>query len=289
MNQIEEFDKQGLHFYRLRSESAFVDVCPERGGMVTAFHADGEDVLFMNEATLFDLTKNVRGGIPVLFPIAGQLTNKQYQWNGMTYSMANHGLIRTRALAVAEKTADEKHAALTVSFHSSEETRASYPFNFELLLTYELTNGKLSLHEKISDLSPEPMPVYPGYHPYFNIGSKQVSLKSKATHYLDYNDGKTKPFTGTINLDGLKESVVLLDGADQQIVADFNEEKKLVIDQDPKYKYTVLWVEGDAHFVCIEPWTAKTNALNDAQHGDLILVRKDEPLELNVSFHLEKR
>jgi Galactose mutarotase and related enzymes len=286
MYQIEDFDKQGLHFYRLKGDASYVDVCPERGGMVTAFHTSDEDVLFMNDATLFDLSKNVRGGIPVLFPIAGQLTDKKYQWNGATYSMANHGFVRTRALTIAGKTADAQHAALTLSFSATEETKASYPFDFELLLTYELADGKLSIHEKISNKSAEPMPVYPGYHPYFNIGNKQVSLKSKATKYLDYNDNKEKPFNGTIDLNGLKESVVLLDGEDTQIVAAFNEGKKLVINQDPKYKYTVLWVQGDAHFVCIEPWTAKTNALNNDPDG-LIQIGPNEPLSLAVSFHLE--
>ncbi|WP_010631889.1 aldose epimerase [Sporolactobacillus vineae] len=288
MYQIEQFDKRNLHFYRLKGNASYVDVCPERGGMVTAFHTADEDVLFMNDATLFDLSKNVRGGIPVLFPIAGQLTDKKYAWHGKTYTMANHGLVRTRALTVAGKTSDAQRAALTLSFSATAETKASYPFDFELLLTYELAGGKLSIHEKISNKSSEQMPVYPGYHPYFNIGSKQVSLKSKATKYLDYNDNKEKPFNGAIDLNGLKESVVLLDGADTQIVAAFNEGKKLVIDQDPKYKYTVLWVQGDAHFVCIEPWTAKTNALNDDPDG-LILVDPDEPLNLAVSFHLENR
>lgn len=288
MYQIEEFDKQGLHFYRLKDEASYVDICPERGGMVTAFHAADEDVLFMNEATLFDLSKNVRGGIPVLFPIAGQLTDKKYQWNVRSYSMANHGLIRTRSLAVVGTVSDDQRVELILAFHSTAETKKSYPFDFELQLIYKLANGKLTIREKITNLSLDPMPVYPGYHPYFHINDKKVQLKSEATKYLDYNDGQIKSFNGTIDLNGLKESVVLLDGADQRIEAVFNEEKKLVIDQDPAYRYTVLWVEGDAPFVCIEPWTAKTNALNEDQNN-LILVEIDKPLELTVSFHLESR
>ncbi|TGA95863.1 aldose epimerase [Sporolactobacillus shoreae] len=289
MYTIEKFDQQGLHFFKLKDETSYVDVCPERGGIVTSFHADGEDILYLNEATLFDTTKNVRGGIPVLFPIAGQLTDKSYVWNGTVYEMANHGLARTRPWAVVHQASDESHTELTLSFQSSAETLESYPFQFEVLLTYSLADGKLSIRQKITNLSAEPMPAYPGYHPYFNISDKQVDLKSRATKYLDYNDNQIKPFTGSIDLDGLKESVVLLpDQADTRLEASFSAEKKLIIEQDDTYRYDVLWVEGDAPFVCIEPWTAKTNSLNDTKES-LLMVAPERPLELNVSFHLADR
>lgn len=267
---------------------AFVDVCPERGGMVTAFQSEGEDVLFMNEDTLFDTSKNVRGGIPVLFPIAGQLTDKTYEWNGSAYKMNNHGLARTRPWTVAGQLCDSEHAELTLSFHSDEETRKAYPFDFEVLLTYVLSHGKLGIRQKITNLNPDPMPVYPGYHPYFNMRERELSLKTGATKYLDYNDNRIKPFTGTIDMNGLKESVVLLDGADSGLEAVFNRSKKIVIEQDERYCYTVLWIEGHQPFVCIEPWTAMTNALNDDRES-MLLVKSGEPLELNVAFHLENR
>lgn len=289
MYTIEKFDQQGLHFFKLKDETSYVDVCPERGGIVTSFHADGEDILYLNEATLFDTAKNVRGGIPVLFPIAGQLTDKSYVWKGIPYQMANHGLARTRPWSVVNQASDQSQAALTLSFSSTAETLESYPFEFEVHLTYTLADGKLSIRQKITNLSAEPMPVYPGYHPYFNIRDKQVDLKSRATKYLDYDDNQIKPFTGSIDLDGLKESVVLLpDQADTRLEASFNAEKKLIIEQDDTYRYDVLWVEGDAPFVCIEPWTAKTNSLNDTKES-LLMVAPERPLELNVSFHLADR
>ncbi|WP_100487177.1 aldose epimerase [Sporolactobacillus pectinivorans] len=288
MYQIEEFDRQSLHFLRLKNENTFIDISPERGGIVTAFHSDGEDVLFMNQDTLFDTSKNVRGGIPVLFPIAGQLTDKTYVWKDTVYKMANHGLARTRPWTVSKKVNDEMHAELVLSFQSSEETRMSYPFDFEVFLTYTLLDGKLSIGQKISNLSNDSMPVYPGYHPYFNISNKTVHLKSKATRYLDYNDNQVKPFKGTIDLKGLKESVVLPGGSDGRIEVSFNDTKKLVIEQDEHFRYDVLWVEGDQPFVCVEPWTAKTNALNE-DPDSLLYVKPGEPLELSVSFHLENR
>ena len=45
---------------------------PERGAIVTALRVGDRDVLYLDRATLEDPTKNVRGGIPVLFPYAGK-------------------------------------------------------------------------------------------------------------------------------------------------------------------------------------------------------------------------
>ena len=54
------------------------------------------------------------------------------------------------------------------------------------------------------------MPFYAGFHPYFRIAaSKKLSYATDATQYLDYNDNVVKPFEGSIELDGLKESVSL--------------------------------------------------------------------------------
>src|SRR5262249_11743764 len=48
-------------------------IAPARGGMVTRLSIGGEDVLYLDEASLGDPSKNVRGGIPILFPIGGKV------------------------------------------------------------------------------------------------------------------------------------------------------------------------------------------------------------------------
>jgi galactose mutarotase-like enzyme len=288
MYQIKEFDHQGLHFFRLSDNASYVDICPERGGIVTGFHTDGEDILFMNEETLFDTSKNVRGGIPVLFPIAGQLTDKTYEWNGTVYHMDNHGLARTRPWRVIRSAADNAQAVVKISFHSTEKTRESYPFDFEVVLAYMLADGQLTIGQTISNLSADAMPVYPGYHPYFKIMNQKLHIESKATTYLDYNDHQIKPFSGEIDMHGLKESVVLLNSGDPQLEFDFGPSKKVVIKQDARYKYTVLWVEGNQPFVCVEPWTALTNTFNENK-SEALMVKQGEPLEMAIAISLEER
>nr|WP_017554042.1 aldose epimerase [Heyndrickxia coagulans] len=284
MYSIEEFDRQGMHFFRLKGEGAFVEVCPERGGMITAIHIADEDLLYMNEKTLFDLDKNVRGGIPVLFPIAGQLSGKQYEWEGQVYQMANHGLVRTHSLEVAGQSCGMDHAEITLAFHSTPETRISYPFDFEMQLTYRLAGGKVTILQKATNRSVDSMPICPGFHPYFAIRDKALELETAATTYFDYNGHKEKPLTGKLEMAGLKESVIFEGGS---VKAAFHATKDLAIEADEHFRYTVVWVEGDAPFVCIEPWVAKNEALNTKE--GLILVKPDKPIVLEVNFYLENK
>jgi hypothetical protein len=52
----------------LQSASSRVLVAPERGAIVTRFLVEDRPVLYLDESTLLDPKKNVRGGNPVLFP-----------------------------------------------------------------------------------------------------------------------------------------------------------------------------------------------------------------------------
>ena len=62
----------------LTDEGSRAEIVPERGALVSRFIVEGEPILFLDESTLADPTKNVRGGIPVLFPAPGVLSGATY-------------------------------------------------------------------------------------------------------------------------------------------------------------------------------------------------------------------
>src|SRR5436190_20813380 len=63
---------------RDRSSGAEAQVVPARGGILSRFFVGDLPVVTCDDATLHDAAKNVRGGIPILFPIAGRLTGDRY-------------------------------------------------------------------------------------------------------------------------------------------------------------------------------------------------------------------
>lgn len=275
--------------YELRDHASgsSARICPERGGIMTELVLGGHSLLYLDEATFQDPSANIRGGNPILFPICGQLPNKAYEWNGTTYPMANHGVARVLPWEVVSLSETAAGAALTLRLTSNEQTLQSYPFAFELLFTYRLKEGQLHLEQQYINHSSEPMPMVAGFHPYFDTDRKAIVYDTDATQYLDYNDNQVKPITGAIDLDGLVESVTLLDAREQQIAFPLSENCNVRLTYSDCFKYVVLWSVQGKPFVCVEPWMAKNEEFTTRE--ELPLVAAGDTLEAKLTFACETR
>ena len=141
-------DSLETHLLIDHEAKARVVLAPARGGMVTRFIVGDTNVLFLDADTLRDVTKNVRGGIPVLFPIAGRLTDDKYQEAGSTYVMKQHGFARNMPWAIVDQATDGG-ARLGLGLAANPMTRAQYPFDFRLAITYVLSEGRLTLQMRL--------------------------------------------------------------------------------------------------------------------------------------------
>ena len=108
----------------LASGDVRVEIVPERGALVTSLRVAGRELLYLDRATLDDPSKNVRGGIPLLFPFAGKLADGRFTLAGTT--MKQHGFARDRAWQVTER--DDTTARMTLA--ADDATRALYPYDF---------------------------------------------------------------------------------------------------------------------------------------------------------------
>ncbi|CAM3754978.1 aldose epimerase [Cohnella lubricantis] len=269
------------------STDSRVQICPERGGIVIGCQLNGKELLYLDRATFLDPKSNIRGGIPVLFPICGQLVGGEYEWEGVTSKMRNHGVSRTEVWEVAEQNKDGE-ASLTVVQRSDETTLAAYPFEFELRFTYRLKNGNLTIDQSYRNLSDRPMPVQAGFHPYFATGEgKKLTYRSDATKLLDYNDNQVKPFDGTFDLSGKVESSALLDAKTPSIAFPLADKGTITLDYSEAFNKVVLWSVQGKPFICVEPWTALNEALNTKE--GLIMVAPGEALELDLNISFAKR
>ncbi|MEK0312464.1 aldose epimerase [Cohnella sp. 56] len=268
-----------------RATDSKVTISPERGGIVIGCRLHGEELLYLDRATYLDPSANIRGGIPILFPICGQLADGAYEWDGQTYRMRNHGVARTAAWEVVNAYADQGEAALTLALHSSSETLASYPFEFELHFTYRLKDGKLCIEQSYNNLSERDMPVQAGFHPYFALSDKKLHYTSDATKLLDYNDGEIKPFQGTVDLGDLVESVALLDPKTPEISFPSPAGRTVKLGYSDVFGVVVLWSVQGKPFVCVEPWTALNEALNRKE--GLILVPPGDSLDADFTIAVE--
>jgi galactose mutarotase-like enzyme len=241
-----------------------VEVCPSRGGLITRFRVGDTPVLSMDDSTLYDLTKNVRGGVPILFPMAGPVKDNQYTLGGKTYEMKQHGFARNEQWEVTRHSTDGA-AKLTITLRSSEETKKRFPFDFVVEYTYELKGSSLMLHQNYKNTSNEPMPLHAGFHPYFHVLDSEkanTKVETKATKAFDNVTKRDFDFTG-FDLTQKEVDLHLHDhGSTRSSIQRPGSNKKIEVVASEEFSHWVVWTLAGKDFICLEPWTAPGNALN---------------------------
>ena len=249
-----ECDDLGVRTYTLEAGGAIAEVVPERGGLITRFAVGGDEVLYLDPATLADETKNVRGGVPVLFPCAGKL-------DGGPYPLRQHGFARNMAFVVTEATADR----LVMELASTAETQALFPFDFVLRLTVSLTERALTLGIAVVNTGPAAMPVHFGLHPYFRVpveAKAQAAVETSATRAFDNTRGVFEAYAVPNYSEG-ETDLHLLDHLAHATTLRAPGFKPRLIEWDAFLPILVLWTQPEKGFICEEPWSAMAGELKE--------------------------
>jgi galactose mutarotase-like enzyme len=245
------------------ASAATVGLAPARGGMVTRFQVGAVPVLYLDPATLADPAQNVRGGIPILFPIAGKLPEGRYEHAGRTYAMKQHGFARNLAWQVLDESTDDG-ASVTLGVGASELTRSQYPFEFNLQFTYRLRAGVLSVEQRFENLGAEPMPVQPGLHPYFHVpdvDKQGVRLPTDATRAIDNTSGQEVALHGPLEFAGREVDLFLLDHGPRDVVLERPNLPGIRIAFGAEQAVLVVWTLPGRDFICVEPWRERAGLL----------------------------
>lgn len=256
-------EQQQYKTYVLSDSNAQVAVMPERGGIVTHWQVGGEELFYLDSDRFKDSALTVRGGIPLLFPICGNLAGDTYSLNDQTYKLPPHGFARNLPWQVTNQSTDAG-ASLTITLKSNETTRSSYPFDFELNYTYTLHGNSLELRCCHTNLSAQPMPFSTGIHPYFAVTDKsQLSVDFPSSKYQSKGAAEELSFSGHFDFEQeeIDFSFINLQGR-SAIVTDKSRKLKLTVEYDDRYSTLVFWAVKGKDFYCLEPWTAPRNALN---------------------------
>ena len=149
----------------LHRGDAIAEIVPERGAICSRLRLGGEELLYLDRATLEDPSKNVRGGIPVLFPIAGKPAPgsplKQHGWaRNLPWEPIGCGPARLECRLEHEQ--------------------------WKLLLTFTLSAQALRLDCALHNAAEEDQPFQLGFHPYFAVGNKSAArVETQATRAFD--------------------------------------------------------------------------------------------------------
>ena len=226
---------------------AEAQIAPERGGLVTRFRAGGRELLFLDRATFDDPTKNVRGGIPVLFPFAGKPPPG--------VAMKQHGFARTLPWAVESQAPRQ----LVCALEANDATRAVFPHDFRLALTVSLAGTRLALTFTVTNRGAAPMPLHFGLHPYFFVPLDEkagATVTTSATRAFDNRTGQTGPLP-RFSFGGEEVDLHLLDHAEPRTTL----RGRVALAWSPGFTTLVLWTLPGQPFVCVEPWSAPAGTL----------------------------
>lgn len=257
--------------YELSDFRTKVRIVPDRGALVSHFEVDGASILYLDRATYADPSKNVRGGIPVLFPVCGPLREGSFQVDGMTYSMKQHGLARQLPWRMVGADTGEC-AALELELVSTPQTLSQYPFEFQVLFRFEVRDGRLLLRQTYRNRSQLEMPVQFGFHPYFQVSDKtQLRFDIPATRYLDNKTNKQGDFSNRFDF-AQEEIDWTFPGltSSRASVADRARGIQLELEYDEHFPYLVFWSLRGKDFVCPEPWSAGRFAMNTGEGRSVI-------------------
>lgn len=279
----------GLEVYELSGRGGtMARIVPARGGIVTEFACWGVPVLYLDQATLRDPGKNIRGGNPVLFPICGPLEDGKYTLpDGRQYAMKQHGLARNMHWQVSGVDCGQDSAQIILETDSNNETKQAYPFDFRLVFTYVVEPGRLTIKQTYYNNSPEEMPFYAGFHPYFFApGEKAVNLDIPSSEYFDLKTGETRPFDGCLDLHSRPETnLVFAALSGSQAAFDRPDGWRVTVKFDDSFRYIILWALKDKDFLCLEPWMGNNYDLN---RGHARSVAPGQSLAASVSYCIQK-
>ena len=260
-----------------------LEVVPERGGIITQWVVRGQEILYLDAQRLTNPELTVRGGIPILFPICGNMPNNTYTYKGQSHILKQHGFARDLPWEVSDRTTQE-FVGITLTLTSNGTTRAVYPFDFKLAFTYRLQGNSLEIHQQITNQSAEMMPFSIGLHPYFLVTDKsQLQFDIPATEFLNHQDQTTHAFNGNFDFEQDEIDVLFQEPSrPSATVTDSSRQLQIQLSYESPYTKLVFWTVKGKDFYCLEPWSAPRNAMNT---GDR-LTRLEPEATLETSIRL---
>lgn len=258
-------------------------VAPARGGLLVGMTVGGQELFYLDRQSFVDPAQNVRGGNPILFPIAGPLRDNRVEYQGRAFEMKQHGVARLMPWRVVS-TSDEGAATLVMELTATEDTLKAYPWNFTLRFTWRLQGRRLELLQSYRNGSDVPMPIHIGFHPYFTISDKSnLRLDIPATRLQDTVKWEEHAYTGTMDWTQDVIDVVFLDVSAQTAgFTDSGRRVRVGVEYDRLFKYLVFWTLKDKPFICLEPWSGRRFSMNSGE--DLLHVPPSGTLDTRIAF-----
>jgi len=252
---------------------------------VNLLGAELSSYTFKNKEYIWQANPAVWGRhAPILFPIVGKLRDNSYIFEGKTYTLGQHGFARDREFVIV----DQSDTHVTLLLRSDESSKAVYPFDFELEVTYSMQSGGILVDYLVRNSQPvSPIWFSIGAHPGFII---PLDASERLEDYeLNFYDATLQrlelyPLVGGY-VSKEKESLSISNGIlglrkelfeNDALIMDVHASAEISIRSKKSgkgvgmsysdFKWLGIWTKAaGAGFICIEPWNGIADTVDHDQ------------------------
>jgi len=272
------FEKQNLKIETIKGfNGGEASYCPERGGIISSLKLNNKEILYLDEKTFQDTSINVKGGIPILFPNAGPLTE-----NSEFPNLPQHGFARNSKWKTENVDDGFKETLIT-----NEETALMYPYNFDFSISGKFTSdGSFLMNQEVENKEKEKeLPLSFGFHPYFKVPGEEDSNTKKKNIKFNFEGGnlieeqvETWANGKAISIDNPK-----VKNPEAIMEIEIPGLGTLSIEASPEYKKIWVWSMPEKDFICVEPVMRNKNGLiNDPEK-----IKPKEKFSASIKFNLK--
>ena len=304
-------------------EQIYLEIIPALGSNIFGFYKiiEGRQINFIYVPSDLEtiLTQKIRYyGNPILFPFPNRIPNGNFIFEGKSYHFrpnfrngtAIHGLVNDKPWQVEESRQPNHEAAILTTYLRSQEHSkilTQFPFPFEIKIKFQLKDKNIRLSTSIKNLGGSNMPMGFGIHPYFVAGINSNErdgciLKIPAREYWELQNclptGVKMQVSGNHDLqEGKKLKNIYLDDIFTDLIPAADgwtyyeltntiQNYKLTVSADQNFNHVVIYAPKDNNFVCIEPYTCITNAINIAPE-QIIRLAPNDSIKLDIKIYIE--
>ncbi|MBR2466722.1 MAG: aldose 1-epimerase family protein [Clostridia bacterium] len=255
----------------------------ETGAEVKSLSRAGEEFIWEGDPEIWKFSA------PMVFPICGALKDGKFIHRGKEYALQKHGFARTSEFSVSKLS--EEEAVFTLA--ATDETRAVFPFEFELRVIYTLEGERLAVRYEVENKGFEKM--------YFSLGSHEAYKTPEGIEEYDVIFDEPVSLAKTVIEDALttEKTVPVLKNSSVLPLYHKSFENDALLFRDvafraatlknrvngrgvrvefPDMRHMLLWHVKKSPYMCIEPW----DGLPDAADADGRIENKLDVTELEA-------
>ncbi|WP_320676033.1 galactose mutarotase [Prochlorococcus sp. MIT 1300] len=233
-------------------------VVPERGGLVSEWRCNDREMLYFDRSRFLEPWQSIRGGIPILFPICGNLPGNTLPLAEGNTTLPQHGFARDLKWDLSQC---DQGNGIQLLLEQNSHSLAVYPFLFTLEISFYLLKNSLEVSILLRNTGDSDMPFNFGLHPYFLVDDlSRTRIEGLSNKCFDHirsaedltNNQLSNLSSGVDFLTRSSSRVTLFDDAAGTALEVHNKEPM---------DLTVIWTDPPRKMVCIEPWTSPRNSM----------------------------